>query len=33
MDVVVFDKILGNVILELKSLDYISDVQRSQLGS
>lgn len=33
MDVVVFDKILGNVILELKSLDYISDVQRSQLWS
>lgn len=33
MDLVVTDKVLGPVIIELKAIEYISDVQRSQLWS
>ena len=33
MDLVVRDKLLGFVVLELKALDYIYDAQRSQLWS
>ncbi len=33
MDLVVSDKQLGHVILELKALDYVGDVQRKQLWS
>ena len=31
MDLVVHDSDLGDIIIELKALDYISDVQRRQL--
>lgn len=33
VDLVVRDKVLGFIILELKAIDYISDVQRTQLWS
>jgi len=33
MDLVVRDKVLGFVILELKSMDYVGDNQRKQLWS
>ncbi|MBR4650456.1 MAG: GxxExxY protein [Prevotella sp.] len=33
MDLVVRDRVLGNVIVELKALDYVGDVQRRQLWS
>lgn len=33
MDLVVSDRDLGDIIIELKAIDYISDVQRRQLWS
>lgn len=33
MDIVVLDDVLGYVIMELKAIDYVSDLQRKQLWS
>lgn len=33
IDLVVADKVLGNVIVELKALEYVGDIQRRQLWS
>ena len=33
LDLLVYDKKIGYVILELKSLDYVGDIQRKQLWS
>ena len=33
MDLVVSDRDLGHIILELKALDYVGDIQRRQLWS
>lgn len=33
IDLVVMDDILGHVLIELKSIDYVSDIQRRQLWS
>lgn len=33
IDLVVQDRVLGNIIVELKALDYVGDIQRRQLWS